>query len=44
MATDAMGGGADDHFEEPTVGAAVCYLVEDTMDEQLRAWRERSTW
>ncbi len=31
-------------FAEPASGAAVCYLVEHAMMNQVKAWRERARW
>jgi hypothetical protein len=39
-----LGDGGSGPFAEPASGAAVCYLVEDTMENQVTAWRERTRW
>jgi hypothetical protein len=41
--TDLVDAGAGP-FEEPASGAAICYLVEDSMENQVRAWTERTRW
>lgn len=41
--TDVADGGSGP-FAEPASGAAVCYLVEDAMENQVKAWRERTRW
>jgi hypothetical protein len=37
--TPALGSGP---FDEPPSGASICYLVEDTMANQVESWRRRS--
>lgn len=33
---------AGGRFHQPERGASICYLVEDTLENQVRAWTERN--
>jgi hypothetical protein len=36
--------GGSGPFDEPWSGASICYLVVDTMANQVELWRKRSRW